>query len=193
MKSTQPAQRGPADDRALHAGRAEGHRTRQHHRRDEQRRQRLLSGHLEGAHRTKHQREPQQQAARIVRRMHRQQQHERHRALYREAGGDNAAPMMVVDDVAREQRQQQGGHELVEPDQAEIPGAVRDVIHVPADGDEQHLGRSGAEQPRTPHLHEGPLARQVGETGRSGGSCWSSGSGHRGEDSRRPSPRLSPR
>ena len=57
------AQRRAGDDGALQPGRAEGHGARQQRGRHQQRHQRLLRRHLEGAHRAQHHRQRQQQRA----------------------------------------------------------------------------------------------------------------------------------
>jgi hypothetical protein len=54
-------------------------------------------------------------------------------------------------------------HKLEQPDQAEIPGAAGDVVHLPGDGDHQHLVGEGAEQARQPETDEGTLGEKFGK------------------------------
>ena len=59
--------------------------------------------------------------------------------LRRHADGDDAGAMEPVDHLAGDQHQRERRQELEQADQAEIPGAVRQVVHLPAEGDQQHL------------------------------------------------------
>ncbi len=65
--------------------------------------------------------------------------------------------MKVIDDLAGNEDECQCGQELEQADEAEVPGAVRQVVHLPAEGDEQHLVRGGAREPREPQPHEGVM------------------------------------
>jgi hypothetical protein len=52
---------------------------------------------------------------------------------------DDVAAVVAVGHVARDQRQRERRHELEQADEAQVPRAVRQVVHLPADGHHQHL------------------------------------------------------
>ena len=85
-----------------------------------------------------------------------------HRSLRRHAGGEDAAPVQPVGDMAGGQGHHQRGHELEQPDQAQVPGAGSDVVHVPGHGHHQHLVGGDAAQARQPEAHELALGQQAG-------------------------------
>ena len=103
----QAAQRRPGDDGALQPGRAEGQGPRQQRGRHQQRRQRLLRRHLEGAHGAQHHRHRQQQPAAGEAAVAARPQQQRHRHLRRQAQRDDAGAVVAVDHVAGQQRQRQ--------------------------------------------------------------------------------------
>lgn len=159
------AQRRPANDSRLHAGRAEGHGARQHGRRHQNRGERLLRGHLEGAGHTQHDGHRQQQFARgpavvSTPAFRGGDEDHRHRSLRDQAARDDAAAVHAISNVPRHQRQQQRRRKLVQADQPQVPGAARQLVHLPAHRHHQHLVAGSAENPGEPHAHEGAL---VGE------------------------------
>ena len=54
-------------------------------------------------------------------------------------------------------------HELRQPDQAEIEGALVDVVHLPADDDGGHLAAQAHRQQRHPEQREIPLPQGGGK------------------------------
>ena len=93
---------------------------------------------------------------------HGQQQHQRHEPLHREAGGHDAPAMVAVDDMAGQQSQQQRRHELVEADQAQVPGAAREFVDIGI-----NVHKANADQyPIDPTYYQAEVA--LGEHGRYG-------------------------
>ena len=88
-------------------------------------------------------------------------QQQRHQGLDDQAHRDNAAPVRPVCHVPSHQREQQGGQKLVQANQAQIPRAAGQLVHLPAHGHEQHLVARGPEQACEPHAHECTLVHEV--------------------------------
>jgi len=70
--------------------------------------------------------------------------------------------VVAVDDLSGDEPGRQCRQELEQAHEAEIPGAVRKVVHLPAERDQQHLVGGGAQQARGPQAHERALAEQIG-------------------------------
>ena len=99
------------------------------------------------------------------------QQQQRNDGLGGHAGGEDAAAVQSVDEVPGRQGHRQLRDELEQADQAEIPGAACDVVHLPGHGDHQHLVGDGPGQAGQPEEHERPVGEQLrngGILGRSG-------------------------
>ncbi len=75
-------------------------------------------------------------------------QRDRHQRLQHQRGGKDAAAVHAIHQLPGRQRQQQRRQELHQADHAEVPGAPRQVVHLPGQRHQQHLVRRGAEQPR---------------------------------------------
>jgi len=127
--------------------------------------QRLLCRLLEGAGDAENDGYAEEQPARGEIAGNRRQQQQRHERLGDHAGGEYLAAMQTVDDVAGRQCHRQGGNELEQSDQAEIPGAASDVVHLPRHGDHQHLVGDGARQARQPEEHERTLGEKLRKRG----------------------------
>ena len=75
-------------------------------------------------------------------------------ALDRLTRDDDAAALETIGGVPGRQRQEQRRRELHETHQAELEGAAREVVNLPADRDRQHLKGEAGRQPGSPELDE---------------------------------------
>ncbi|MNC31359.1 hypothetical protein D3C75_796780 [compost metagenome] len=73
-----------------------------------------------------------------------------HNTLHKLTEIDDSAAVVAVRSLAGRQRQQQHGQELCQADEAKLEGTVSQRVHLPADGDRQHLKSAGREYPRDP-------------------------------------------
>ena len=165
----QTAQGRTADDRHLGAGRIEGGGPRQQGRRHKQRSQGLLGRHLKSTRQPQHHRQAQEQitpepTASLRPAGSGRQQHQRHHGLSDQTSGDDATAVHAIGRMPGHQREHQGRNKLVEPHQAQVPGAVGKLVHLPADSHHQHLLGRGAGQPRTPHAHVVAQPKQIAQT-----------------------------
>lgn len=92
-----------------------------------------------GRDRPHRQREAEQQlAAHSLVDRHRGQQ-DRRTGLQTQTYGHKARPVNPISGVTRGEGRQHRRRELKQADQAQIPGAAGQLVHVPADGQQKHL------------------------------------------------------
>ena len=72
-------------------------------------------------------------------------------------------PVQPVGHMPGHQCQEQRRRELVQADQPQVPGAASQLVHLPANGDHQHLVAGSAEKAGKPHAHEGTLVGEFGK------------------------------
>ncbi len=72
------------------------------------------------------------------------------RSFQEQADARNLAAVVTVSDMADQQGQEQGRKELHQTDHAEIESAMRELIDLPADGDDLHLIGDGGGDTRAP-------------------------------------------
>lgn len=66
-------------------------------------------------------------------------QQQGHSALRQHAQGQYPTAAQAIDEMTCRQGQQQGRDELEETHQTKIPGATRELVHLPGDSHHQHL------------------------------------------------------
>ncbi len=121
--------------------------------------------HLEGAGNAQHHRNAQDQLTCGKTTLGGGHQQHSHHRLDQHAGRKNASAVQPVGCMPCGQRHQQSGYELEEADQAQIPGAGGDVIHVPGNSDHEHLVGRNPGQASEPEPDKRALDEQLGETG----------------------------
>ena len=132
-------QRRADDHRRLHAHRTHRRRARNQTIRHQQRHHRLLGRILKAFDRTECHRHRQQQRAIGPAAERRDRQHSANDRFYHHAQHKNQPAVAAIGGVARRQSQYQRRQELREPDQPQVPGAARQVVHLPAHRHHHHL------------------------------------------------------
>ncbi len=76
------------------------------------------------------------------------------------AGANDEPPLIAVGDRAHDEREGDHRNELHQPDQAEIEGAVGQLVDLPANRHHHHLEADGRRYARAPEQHVGPVRHQ---------------------------------
>ena len=98
-----------------------------------------MCGHLECTCNAQNDGKQQNQLPAFLAAVGRDQQDQGNERLARHTGGEDTPAVEVIGGMPGGKCEQQRRYELKKPDQAEIPGAARDVVHLPTDGHHQHL------------------------------------------------------
>ena len=152
--------RRPRNDRKLGARRIEGQRLRQNSRRHQQWPKRLLGGHLEGFACSQSQGRQENHFSIDPPIKTAPDQSKCNDDLGGKAEGKNPAAVEAIRHMPDDQRKGQRGRKLKQANQAEIPGAVGQIVHLPGNGNHHHLvGHRGRDAP-APEVHEGAMGKE---------------------------------
>jgi hypothetical protein len=88
-------------------------------------------------------------------------QHHSNRGQYQHASGKNTPSVQAINHMPCGQGHDQGRDELKQANQAQIPGAASQLIHVPTDCQHQHLMGRNTKNARKPETHELTLREQL--------------------------------
>ena len=174
QRINESTQRWATDDCALHCALHCGcrgcKRAQQQALRDQERGQDQLRWYLKYAPGPKNHRRHQQQASGAfmdvrARRLHESHQYQYqnphlHLHLHSQAHSHDPPTIVAVDQVSGPKGQRQGRRKLWPSNQAQVSSRAGAVVHLPSDGDHQHLVGCHADNAGHPRLQDRPLRQQ---------------------------------